>query len=123
MYHKIGLITDYNNSIENDKEPSKLLTNKIIMAGCNYKSNIQVGDVIPLEVTPSQSNRPIVWSGTSAQVCDHDYDGVANIVPSVIHNMNQSINTGDSLYSGGSDGTGRHFVSLIWCNIWSIFGL
>ena len=46
------------------------------------------------------------------QACDNDYGSVANILSSVIHNMNQSRNHGDLLYSGGPDGTGRTFVSL-----------
>ena len=48
MCHKIGLITDYNDLIDNDKAPCELPTNAIITAGCDDKSNIQVGDVIPL---------------------------------------------------------------------------
>ena len=32
MSHKIGLITDYNNSIDNYKEPFELPTYSIIMA-------------------------------------------------------------------------------------------
>ena len=99
MYHEIVLITDYNDSIDSDNEPCELPTNEIIMGGCDDKSNIQVGNVIPIEDTPRQSNRSVVRSGTSVQSCDHDYGGVANIVPSVIHNMNQSINPVDSLYS------------------------
>ena len=82
------------------------------MAGCDDKSNIQVGNVIPIEATPRKSNRAIVQYGTPVQEYDHDYGGVAKIVPSVIHNMNQYRNTGDSLYSGGTDGTGSTFVSL-----------
>ena len=114
MSHKIGLITDYNNSIENDKDPCEVPTNAIIMAGCGDKSNSQVGNMIPLEATPRKSNRAIFWSGTSVQACDHEYGGVANILPSVIHNMNQSINPCDSLYSGGPDGMGCTFVSLYY---------
>ena len=99
MSHEIGLITDYNDSIDNDKELCKLPTNAIIIVGCDDTSKIQLGDLIPLEATPRQSNCVIFWSSTSVQVCNHDYDGVANIVPSVINNMNQYINTGGSLYS------------------------
>ena len=60
MSHEIGLITDYNDSIDNDKELCKLPTNAIIMVGCDDKSNIKVGDVIPLETTPRQSNCTVV---------------------------------------------------------------
>ena len=67
MYHNISLITDYNNSIDNDKDPCELPTNAIIMVGCDDKSKIQVGYVIPLEVNPSQSNYAIVLSGTSCK--------------------------------------------------------
>ena len=103
MYHEIVLITDYNDSIDNDKEPCELPTNAIIMAGFDDKPNIQVRNVIPLKGNPSKSNHVIVLYGTSVQVFDHDYVGVANIAPSVIHNMNQSINPGGSLYSVGTD--------------------
>ena len=82
------------------------------MEGCDDNSNIQVGDVIHFEVTPRKSNCAIFRSGTSVQACDHKYGCFANILPSVIHNMNQSRNTIDSLYSGGHDGTGRNFVLL-----------
>ena len=68
--------------------------------------------MIPLESTPIQSNHAIVQSGTSVKACDNDYGGVDKIVPSVIHNINQSINPGDSLYIGGTDGTGNNFVLL-----------
>ena len=95
MFHKIGIITDYNDSINNYEEPCELTNNAIIMAGCNYKSNIQVGNVIPLEATLRQSNRAIVQYGTSVQACDNEYDVVANVLLSVIHNIIQSINTGD----------------------------
>ena len=40
MSHKIGLITDYNDSIDNDNYPCKLPTNSIIVTGCDNKSNI-----------------------------------------------------------------------------------
>ena len=43
---------------------------------------------------------------------DHDFAGVNKLVPSAIHQMNQSTNPSDSLYSGGPDGTGRTFVSV-----------
>ena len=110
MYHNISLITDYNYSTDNDKDPCELPTNTIIIAGCDDKSNISVGNVIPLEKTPRQSNCAIVISGTSVQSYDHDYGGVANILPSVIHNMNQYRSPGDLLYSGGPDGTVCTFV-------------
>ena len=67
MSHKIGLITDYNYSIKNDKDPCRLPNNEIIMAGCDDKSNIQVGNVIPIEATPRKSNRAIVQYGTPVQ--------------------------------------------------------
>ena len=95
MSHKIVLITDYNDSIDSDNEPCELPTNEIIMGGCDDKSNIQVGNMIPLEDNPRKSNRAIVWYGTSVQGYNHDYGSVANILPSVIHNMNQYINPGD----------------------------
>ena len=79
---------------------------------CDDNSNIQVWNVITLEATPRKSNHAIVISGTSVQACVHYYGGVANIVLSVIHNINQSTNPGDSLYSIGPDGTGRTFFSL-----------
>ena len=60
MSHKIGLVTYYKDSIDNENEPCKLPTNVIIMAGCDDKSNIQVGNVIPLEAAPRQSNRAII---------------------------------------------------------------
>ena len=97
MSHNIGLITDYNDSIDNDKEPCKLQTNSIIMEGCDDNSNIKLGTVIPLESTPRKSNCAIVRSVTSVQASDNDYSGVDNILTSVIHNMNQSRNPGDSL--------------------------
>ena len=112
MSHKISLMTDYKNSIENDKEACELPTNAIIMERCDDKSNIQVENVIPLEDTPRKSNRAIFLSSNSVQACDHDYGGFSKTVTSVIHNMNQSINPGDWLYSGGPDGMGRTFVSL-----------
>ena len=112
IYHKICLITDHNNSINNYKEPCKLPTDAIIMVGCDDKSKIQVGYVIPLEVNPSQSNYAIVLSGTSVQACDNYYVSVAKTIPSVIHNINQSRNPVDSLYIGGPDGRGCTFVLL-----------
>ena len=60
MYHKIGLITDYKNSIDNYKEPCELPTNTILIVGCDDNSNIQVRGFIPLEATPRQSNHAIV---------------------------------------------------------------
>ena len=46
------------------------------------------------------------------KVCYNDYGSVSDILSSVIHSMNQYINPGDSLCSGGPDGTGRTFLSL-----------
>ena len=82
------------------------------MAGCDDKSNIRMGNVIPLESTSRKANCSIVRSSTSVQSCDHDYNDVAKVVPSVIHNMNQYKNPGDSLYSGVPNGTGSTFVLL-----------
>ena len=82
------------------------------MVGCNDKSNIQEGSLIPLEDTPRQANRSIVRSGTSVQACDNYYVSVAKTIPSVIHNINQSRNPVDSLYIGGPDGRGCTFVLL-----------
>ena len=48
MYHNIDIINYYNDSIDNDKEPCELPTNEIIMEGCDDKSNIKVGDAIPI---------------------------------------------------------------------------
>ena len=84
----------------------------MIALGCDDKSNIQVGDLIPLEATPRQSNRAIVQRDTEVQACDHDFGGIPKLVPTVVHLMNQSTNSGDSLYSGGQHGTGRTFVSV-----------
>ena len=38
MSHKIGLITAYNGSIENDKDPCELPTNTIFILVCVDKS-------------------------------------------------------------------------------------
>ena len=44
--------------------------------------------------------------------CDHDIGGIAKLIPSVSHFMNQSTNPGDSLYSGGPGGTGFTTVAV-----------
>ena len=112
MSLNIGIIPYYYDPIENGKDPCKLPTNAIIIVGCDDTSKIQLGDLIPLEATPRQSNCAIFLSITSVLACDHDYGGVAKILPSVIHNMNQYINPGYSLYSGSPDGTGCAFLLL-----------
>ena len=78
----------------------------MVVAGYNDKSNIQVGDHMPLQAAPRQSNRTIVHRDTLVSACDHDF-AIPKLVPSVIYFTNQSTNPGDSLYSGGLDGTGR----------------
>ena len=83
----------------------------MLAAGCDDKANIPVGDYIPVQATARQSNKAIVQEDTTVEACDHDYK-TAKVTPSVIHRFNQSTNPGDSLYSGGPDGTGRGFVSL-----------
>ena len=83
----------------------------MIYVGCDDKSNIQVGDLIPLEATPRQSNRVIVQHATEVQACDHDFGVIPKLIPTVVHLMNQSTNPGDLLYSGGKHSTGRTFVS------------
>ena len=92
--------------------PCEAPTAAVIMCGCDDKSNIAVGSTVPLEATPRQSNRAILPQDTTLEACDHNFEGIHKINPTVIHHMNQSTNPGDSLYSGGPHGTGRAFVSL-----------
>ena len=92
------------------------------MAGCDEKSNIQVGDVKPPADTPGQSNRAIVWAGTSVQEFYHDYGIVANIVTSVIRNMNQYKNIVNH-YTVEFLMEQVYLCVVTWCNIWSIFGI
>ena len=113
--HKMSLLISLlEEHLANDDElmPCELPTNTVIMAGCDDKSNIQVGDDVPLEATQRQSNRVMVQPGSSVGAGDHDFKGVNKLVPSVIHLMNQSTNPGESLHSGGPNGTGRTFVSV-----------
>ena len=81
------------------------------VAGCDVKSSVNIGFDLPLEATPRQSNRAIVQPGTSIEAGEHDFTHT-RLVPSVIKLMDQSTNPGDSLYSGGPDGTGHTFVSV-----------
>ena len=112
--HLLDIMTQYHvlrDAGERDT-PCEEPTAAVIMAGCDDKSNIHVGATVPLEATPRQSNRAILRQDTTLESCDHNFEGIHKINPTVIHHMNQSTNPGDSLYSGGPDGTGRVFVSL-----------
>ena len=112
--HVLNLITKYHddNDFDAGMVPCEKPTAAVVMAGCDDKSNMQVGNVIPVEATPRQSNHAIDLPGTKVVLCDHDLGSIANIVPSIIHLMNQSTNLGDSLYSGGPDGTEFTTVSV-----------
>ena len=93
------------------REPCEPPTHAILKAGCDDKTSIQIGDDVPLKAVSRQSNRAIVGTGSEVVAGDHNFSA-HKITPSVIHFMNQSSNPADSLYSGGSEGTGRTYVSL-----------
>ncbi len=111
-----GLIEQYNSSADiltdgAERQPCESARQAIVRAGCDDKTNIQVGDEIPLEAAARQSRRAIVQRNTDVVAGDHNFSA-HKITPSVIHFMNQSTEPGDSLYSGGPEGTGRTYVSL-----------
>ena len=109
--HLVSLIDDYQEMEDDKKVPCLEAIAAVRVAGCDDKSSVNVGFDLPLEATPRQSNRAIVQPGTSMEAADHDFTHT-RVVPSVIHLMNQSTYPGDSLYSGGPDGTGCTFVSV-----------
>lgn len=94
-----------------DYTPCPEASAALVYAGADDKTTINVGKDIPLEATKRQSNCAIVNPGASVQAGDHDFT-CSRLVPSVIHKFNLSKYPGDSLYSGGPDGTGQTFVAV-----------
>eukprot|EP00957_Ditylum_brightwellii_P114165 8703280-Ditylum_brightwellii.AAC.1 len=96
----------------NDVESCLPATAAIICAGCDDKTSANVGKLIPLEAATSrQSNHAIVNADTSIEAGDHSFTCL-RLTPSIIHVFNQSTNPGESIYSGGPDGTGHTFVNI-----------
>ena len=85
----------------------------IMLVGADDKSSMSVGVQSPLEAVQRQStNRAIVCADTIIETSDHSFGNQNKLIPSVIHFMNKSIEPGDSLYSGGVNGTGQTYVAL-----------
>ena len=110
-----GLFEEYSNQDPigdaRMREPCEPPTHEILKAGCDDKTSIQIGDQVPLEAVSRQSDRAIVETGSEVVAGDHNFSA-HKITPSVIHFMNQSSDPANSLYSGGSEGTGRTYMSL-----------
>ena len=83
----------------------------IAVFGQDDKAKAPVGRNVAVCATRSQSLRAIVKDGDIPSAADHDWHS-ENIIPSVTLRMNISNNAGNSLYSGGKDGSGCIYVSL-----------
>ncbi len=79
--------------------------------GVDNKTSVPVGRKVPIASVQNQSIRARVLPGASIEAADHSWC-CEKLVPSVIQVMNNSPDPGDSLFSGGSKGNGRTFVSI-----------
>ena len=66
---------------------------------------MQVGTVLPLEATKRKLNTDIVQLGTSCQLGDHVFQGTHKISQTIMHLINLSEDSYNSLQSGGSNVT------------------
>lgn len=106
------LIAEYTtNDKEDFIEPCLEPRVALCVTGCDDKTSIPIGRKTPISAIGNQSSRAIVSSETVPEAADHDWH-CERLTPSVIHRMNISEDPSDSLYSGGTDGNGKTFVSI-----------
>ena len=103
-----SLLEDAASTKDNDVLPWNVA---LKFTGQDDKTGIPVGRSVPVSATQHNTLRAIVSENTRVLAADHDWKS-EKIVPSVTSEFNIGESVGDSLFSGGVDGKGRHSVAL-----------
>ena len=83
------------------------------MIGMDDKASILVSySETPVAATVYNNVQTVVPAGTKIHAADHDYSGLAKIVPSVSVDMNIGQDPNESVLSGGEGGHGQIYASL-----------
>ncbi len=105
------LILDYFYDGGNEKVPVMNPVDSLLKVGFDDKTSITVGRNVPLASVQNQLCWAPMLTNMPLLACNHSW-ACDKIIPSVIQVMNNSPDSGDSLFSSGPIGNGQTFVAF-----------